>query len=197
YVVLGLSAAPPKEVFPKAKAAAMKALQLDESLGAAHISLGAYKLFYEWDWPGAELEARRAKELNPSYNKAIELNTNYGEANHYYCQYLDVMGRSEEAIGEMTRALQFDPLAFVMYGEMGYSYYVSRQYSKAIEATKKALDKDPNLAVARQALGNTLQQLGRYDEAIAELTKAKGVSNDDPWMEADLGKAYAVAGKKV
>jgi tetratricopeptide (TPR) repeat protein len=196
YIVLGISSAPPKEVFPKAKEAVMKALDLDESLGAAHISLGAYKLFYEWDWSGAESEAKRAKELNPSYEKAIELNTNYGEANHYYCQYLDVMGRTDEAIQEMTRALQFDPLAFVLYGEMGYSHYIARRYGQAIEASRKALDRDPNLAIARQALGDAFQQQGRYDEAIAELSKAKEISNNDPWMEADLGNAYGAAGKR-
>jgi tetratricopeptide (TPR) repeat protein len=196
YVVLGISAAPPKEVFPKAKAAAMKALQLNESLAAAHISLGAYKLFYEWDWPGAEQETRRAKELNPSYSKAIELNTNYGGSNHYYCQFLDVMGRSDEAIGEMTRALQFDPLAFVMYGEMGYSYYIARQYDKAIEVSKKAVEKEPGLALAHQALGSSFEQLGRYDDAIAELGKARSISMEDPWMEADLGNAYGVAGRQ-
>ena len=197
YVVIGLSAAPPNEVFPKAKAAATKALELDPSLGAAHISLGAYKLFYEWDWAGAEQEARRARELNPSYDKAIELNTNYGDGNHYYFQYLDVMGRSAEAIQEMTRALEFDPLAFVLYGEMGMSYYIGRHYPEAIEASRKALEKDPNIAVARQALGNALQQQGHFEEAIAELTKARTASNDDPWMLADLANANAAAGKKA
>jgi eukaryotic-like serine/threonine-protein kinase len=196
YVVLGVSVAPPNEVFPKAKEAAMKALSLDESLGAAHISLGAYKLFYEWDWAGAEQEAKRAKELNPSYDKAIELNTNYGGANHYYCQYLDVMGRADEAIQEMTRALQFDPLAFVLYGEMGYSHYIARHYDRAIEASRKALDRDPTIYLAHQALGDAFQQQGRYDEAIEELRQAKEISNNDPWMEADLGNAYGAAGKR-
>jgi serine/threonine-protein kinase len=197
YVVLGITASPPREVFPKARAAAVRALDLDESLGAAHISFGAYKLFYEWDWVGAERETSRAKELNPSYQKAIELNTNYGESNHYYCQYLDVMGRPDESIAEMKRALDFDPLAFVLYGEMGISQYYARRYDQAIESSLKALADLPNLAMAYQALGDAYQQQGRFPEAIAALAKAKDLSSGDPWMEADLGNAYAAAGKKT
>jgi serine/threonine-protein kinase len=197
YVLLGVIAARPRDVFPKAKAAALKAIELDESLAAAHISLGAYKLFYEWDWAGAERETNRAKELSPSYQKAIELNTNYGDSNHYYCQYLDVMGRPDEAIGEMKRALEFDPLAFVLYGEMGLSQYYARRYDQSIESSLKALEDVPNLAMAYQALGDSYQQLGRFPEAIAALSKARDLSSGDPWMEADLGNAYAAAGMKT
>jgi tetratricopeptide (TPR) repeat protein len=116
YNMLSLYLAP-KEVFPRAKTAAVKALELDETLAAAHISLGAYKMFYEWDWAGADREVRLAMELNPSYAKSIELNTDYGESNHYYCGLLDVIGRPDQAIVEMKRALDVDPLALVLYAE--------------------------------------------------------------------------------
>jgi serine/threonine-protein kinase len=186
----------PKEVFPRAKAAAIKALELDESLAAAHISLGAYKMFYEWDWAGADQEVRLAMELNPSYAKSIELNTDYGDSNHYYCGLLDVMGRPDEAIVEMKRALDVDPLALVLYAEMGWSYYIARQYDQSIEQALKAIELDPSLVLAHAALGNDYEQKKMYGQAISELNKAKVLSGNNPNFVAELGYGYAVSGQR-
>ncbi|HSD85627.1 MAG TPA: hypothetical protein VLG46_17325, partial [Anaerolineae bacterium] len=186
----------PKEVFPRAKAAAVKALELDETLAAAHISLGAYKMFYGWDWAGADREVRLAMELNPSYAKSIELNTDYGDSNHYYCGLLDVMGRPDEAIVEMKRALDVDPLALVLYAEMGWSYYIARQYDQSIEQALKAIELDPSLVLAHAALGNDYEQKKMYGQAISELNKAKILSGNNPNFVAELGYGYAVSGQR-
>src|SRR5262249_52530804 len=119
----------------------------------AHISLGAVKLFYERNWLEAEREANRAKELNPSYANAIELNTNYGDSHHFYCQYLDAVGRPEDAILEINRALELDPLSLMLGTELGWSYYNSRQYDRAIQACRNTLERDTSFGFAYLPIG--------------------------------------------
>src|SRR3989441_2349998 len=186
YVVLGVLYLPPREVFPKAKAAAEKALALDEGLAAGHISLGAYKLFYEWDWAGAQREAQRAKELNAGYAKAIELNTNYDDEHHFYCQALDTLGRPQDSIAEMRRALDLDPLSISMNTEIGWSLYSARDYDQAIAQCRKAIEMDPNFVAAYNCTAQAYDQKKMYAEAIADMKKARTLVGDDPGVITEI-----------
>jgi serine/threonine-protein kinase len=197
YNVLGISFARPRDVFPKAGQAALKALELDETLAEAHISMGAYKLFYEWDWAGAEREANRAKQLNPSYARAIELNTNYGEGPHFYCWYLDVIGNTDESIREISRALEIAPLSAMLHAELTWSYYSARQFDHAIEQGKSALEIDPGIDLTYLALANAYEQKGMYKEAIAELDKARNLPVYAVSIISELGYAYAMSGRQA
>ena len=197
YVVLGVLYLPPSEVFPKAKAAAEKALALDEGLAAGHISLGAYRLFYEWDWAGAQREAQRAKELNAGYAKAIELNTNYDDEHHFYCQALDTLGRPQDSIAEMRRALDLDPLSISMNMEMGWSFYVARDYDQAIAQCRKTIELDPSFISSYNCTAQAYEQKGMYGEAIADMKKAAVLSGDDPGVITELAFAEALAGQKA
>jgi len=178
---------PPKEVMPKAKAAAIKALELDETLAEAHVSLGIFKLFYDWDWMGAEREFKRAIELNP----------NNPDAHHFYGHYLEAMGQMDEAIAVTKRALELDPLSLSINAELGFAYYWSRQYDEAIAQYRKTLEMDPNFVFASWAIGQAYEQKGMYEAAIAELNKARPLSGDWQCIVAELGCAYARSGQKT
>jgi TolB-like protein/DNA-binding winged helix-turn-helix (wHTH) protein/Tfp pilus assembly protein PilF len=198
YVVLGFDFMPPREALAQAKVAAAKALELDKSLGAAHISMGAVKLFLEWDWAGAGQEAQRAKELNASYRKAIELNTSYGDTHHYYCSYLDAIGRADESVREIKQALQIDPLSQMLGMELGWSYYNARQYDEAIAECRKALAQDDKFSFAYLPLAMALEQKGKYEEAIVELKRAQSLPGGSaPPFLAELGYAYARTGQQA
>ena len=178
---------PPKEVMPKAKAAAIKALELDETLAEAHVSLGIFKLFYEWDWVGAEREFKRA----------IELNSNNPDAHHFYGHYLEAIGRMDEATAVTKRALELDPLSLIINAELGFAYYWSRQYNEAIAQYRKTLEMDPTFVFASWAIGQVYEQKGMYEAAIAELNKARPLSGDWSFIVAELGCAYARSGQKT
>ncbi len=197
YVVLGVMYLPPNEVFPKARTAAEKALAIDESLAAGHISMGAYKLFYEWDWAGAQKETQRAKELNAGYAKAIELNTNYDDGHHFYCQALDTIGKPEEAIAEIRLALELDPLSIGMNMEMGYSLYIARDYDEAIVQCRKASELDPSFVASYGCAAQAYEQKKMYAEAIAVMKKAMALAQDDAGVITELACAYALAGQKA
>ncbi len=188
YSLLGeLSYAPPKEVFPQARAYAEKALQLDEMLPAAHISLGIVKLFYDWDLIGAEKALRRAKELNP----------NNSDAYHFYGHYLQLAGRSEEAVSETKRGVELDPTKLVINAELGWAYYAVHQPDQAIAQGRKTLELDPNFVYAYWIIAQACEQQGRYQEAIDELNKARPISADWSWIIAELGYAYAALGNRA
>ncbi|MEP6920544.1 MAG: protein kinase [bacterium] len=196
YVLLGLMFLPPTQVMPKAKAAADTALKLDENLAAAHISMGAYLLFYEWNWAAAQREAGRAKELDGAYAKAIELNTNYDDDHHFYCTALDTLGKPSESIAEMRRALELDPNSTSMNMEMGWSFYISRDYDQAIAQCRKAMEMDANFALAYLCTAQAYEQQRKFDQAIADASKARALMGDDPIAMEELGYAYALAGQK-
>ena len=197
YVVLGIFSLPPREAFPKAKMAAEKALSIDESLAAGHISMGACRLFYDWDWPGAEREARRAMELNAAYAKAIEINTNYDDEHHFYCQALDTIGKPKESIDEMRKVLELDPLSVAMRFEMSFSLYIVRDYDQAIAEGLKALEMDPGFIGSYGCVAQAYEQKGMGAEAIAYMQKARSLFGDDPGVLSELGYAYAVSGQKA
>ena len=148
----------PKEAFPKAKRAALKALAIDNTLGEAHNAL-AYALFeYYWDFAGAEKEFRRAIELNP----------NYATARHWHSEYLSATGRHPEAINEIKRAQQLDPLSLIINSNVGLTYYKARQYDEAVKQLRSTLAMDQNFGPSHEFLVFTYEASGNYEGAIAE-----------------------------
>jgi TolB-like protein/DNA-binding winged helix-turn-helix (wHTH) protein len=186
---LALTISSPQDFFPKARAAASRALELDEGLAEAHAALGAEKAGFEYDWAGAEQEFKRA----------IELNANCADAHFYYSWYLlTPLGRSEEAIAEMNRALELDPLSGIYNTVLGLSYYYARQYDQALQQFNKTLTLDPDFFIAPFHLAWLYSQLGQYPEAITELTKGRLLRGDDHAKvaadEMALRKAVAAQG---
>jgi eukaryotic-like serine/threonine-protein kinase len=174
------------DVMPKAKQAAMKALQIDDTLAEAHTSLAQTRFLYDWDWPGAEIE----------YKRAIDLNPNYAHAHHWYSHYLLAMGRVQESLAESLRALDLDPLDLPITTHLGWHYLYAREYDRAIEQLRKALDMDSRFLPAHLFLGQAYAQKAMYDKATAELQQAVSLSRETPVMVAVLGYAYAMSGKK-
>jgi len=182
-----LEIVPQGEIIPRVKAAATKALELDETLAEAHISLGRIKFYFDWDWVGAEKSFRRAIELNP----------NYPYAHYVYALLLSAVGRHSEAIQEATRALESDPVALLVNGVAGLIYCFARQFGTAEEQLRKTLQLDPNFMFAHWILGGLcLLPMGRYDEAIVELQKSIAVSENVAHPRGLLGYAYAKVGRK-
>ena len=184
-ILVELEASPPTELYPKVKAAAQKALDMDDSLAEAHTSLGAaYE--YEWNWAEAEKQYKRAVELNPSY----------ATAHHWYAAYLISRMRSAEAIREMQRALELDPLSLIVNTSMGRVLYGAGQYDRAVEQLKKTLDLDRNFAEAHFQLAMVYEQKRMFDDAVREFQKAADLFND-PMMKAWIARTYALAGKRA
>ena len=149
------------DAWPKAQAAAMQALGIDSTLPEAHTSLGVVKEHFEWDWPGAERELRRAIELNP----------NSANAHHWLGEYLTNMGQFEEGLRETRKAQEIDPLSRLINTTIGWQLHLAGQNDQAIEQLRKALDIDPKFAPARRLLEGVYAQMGRYKEAVAEREK--------------------------
>jgi TolB-like protein/DNA-binding winged helix-turn-helix (wHTH) protein/Tfp pilus assembly protein PilF len=179
-----ISDVPPLEVFPKAKAAALKALELDGELAEAHTSLAYLKFWYDWDWSGAETEFKRALDLNPGY----------ATGHQWYAEFLRLMGRQEEAIAENRKALELDPLSLIINMESGLPYYQERRYDEAIPYYRKTLELDPNFGLAHCVLAWSYEGKGQYPEAIAALEKARQL-DDSSAVLASLGHVYAVTGR--
>jgi len=177
----------PQEAVPKAKAAALKALELDESLAEAHATLGAIKVFYDWDWAGAEQEFKRA----------IALNAGYATSHHWYGLYLGWTGRVAEAKAELRRAQQLDPLSSIISINLAWTSYLARDYDRAIEQLRQTLELDPNFWAAYWDLGECELALGRYTEAIADLQKAVNLSGGNTGVVAMLGYAYGAVGDRA
>jgi serine/threonine protein kinase/Flp pilus assembly protein TadD len=186
--VVRLNPLPPREKMLKAKAAAMRALVLDETLAEAHTSLGRVLATYDWDWTSAEKEYKRALELNPRY--AI--------AHQWYGGWLQVMGHRNEAIAERKLAQELDPLSPIVNFELGLAFYYARDYDQAIEQFQKTLELDQNFPPAHYLLPAAYEQKGMYSEAIAEFKKAIPLTGGSEWSftRGALGHIYAVVGKK-
>jgi len=175
----------PNQSYPKAKAAAMKALQIDETVAEAHASLLNIKTDYDWDWLGAEREFKRAIELNPNYPPAYQ----------WYGFDLLVMGRQGEAMAAMRRALDLDPVSSTANISQAWFFYLTRQYNKSIEQCLRTLELHPNFCVAHQMLGLTYDARGEFGQAIVELQKAKALSPGNLMTVAALGHVYAASGR--
>jgi serine/threonine protein kinase/tetratricopeptide (TPR) repeat protein len=187
YNSLGSGFVAPKEAFPKAKEATLKALEMDDTLAEAHASLGYIKANYDLDWSGGEREFQRAIELNPSDATAHEF---YGVA-------LYRMGRFKEGIAESKQALELDPLSLINNRSLGIAFYAARHYDQAIEQFQKTLELDPTFLAAHQWLGNAYVQKSMYKEGIAEIEKDLAISPGYPLSLSWLGYAYAVAGRRA
>jgi TolB-like protein/Flp pilus assembly protein TadD len=177
--------ASPADSFPQAKAAAKKALELDDTLAEAHSSLALVLQFYDYD----------IEESLKEFERAIQLNPNYATAHHWYGELLGALGRFDEGIAELKRAQQLDPLSLIINADLGHAYTLARQYDKAIEQLRKVIEMDPRFYYAHWSLGKALQLKGRLNEGIAEYRKAVELS-DDPFSLALLGQAYARAGQQ-
>ena len=190
YVLFGSSfdvgGHPPSEVQPKAKAAALKALELDSSLADAHNSLAYVKLNYDWDWSGAEAEFKRSLELNPGY----------AHGHHWYAHLLFSSGRRDEALAESTRSLELDPLSPILVVHLGWHYLYTRQHDRALDQLAKALELEPSYALAHWYRGLAYEEKKMYPEALRELTKTKDLLPGNLAVQSDIGHVYAVSGNK-
>jgi TolB-like protein/DNA-binding winged helix-turn-helix (wHTH) protein/Flp pilus assembly protein TadD len=176
----------PKEAFPKAKAAATKALELDSSLGEAHNSLAFVLDGFDWDFEAAGKEFERAIELNPGY----------ATAHHWYAWHLSLLGRFDEAIAEMRKAENLDPLSLIINADLAELLVLAHSYDESIRQSRKTIEMDPNFALAHNQLAQAYLQKHMYDEAVAELLKAVQLSGDSPTCIANLARAYVASGKR-
>jgi len=176
----------PKEALPKAKAAAIKALELDSTLGEAHNSLAFCLDGFDWDFESAEKEFRRAIELNPGY----------ATAHHWYAWHLALVGRNTEAIVEMRNAQNLDPLSLIINADLAELLVIAHFYDESIQQSRKTVEMDPNFGLAHNQLAQAYLQKQNTKEAIAELQKAIRLSGDCPTCTANLARAYAAAGKR-
>ena len=174
----------------EAKRAVIKALDLDETLGEAHASVGFFKFIYDWDFGGAERE----------FKKALLLSPNYAEAHHWSAIYFANLGRHDEAAAEAKRAVELDPLSLLMNMTPALTSYLARDYDSAAGELQTIIDMDPNFVVAHSVLGNVYVQQGLFEQAMAEYQKvlrlSKGVAVVETTMKAIIGHAYAKWGKR-
>ena len=181
----GYTLAPPAEFIPRARAAALKALQLDEQLAEAHVSLAVIAQNYDWDWQTAEKEYRRAIELDP----------NYATAHHWYAENLALQGRFDEAFSEMDRARKLDPLSLIVATDNAVFLYFSRQYERAIEQFRAVLDMEPGFSRAHMVMSAYVEQ-GKFAEAIADAGEWQR-RDDNEWSRALLAYVYGRAGREA
>jgi len=186
-VLLGLFGADkPRGIMPQAKAAAMKAIELDGSLGEAHASLGQIRLIYDWDWMGAEAD----------FQQAIRLNLNYPTAHQWHGESLVSMGLFDQGLSELKKARDLDPLSLIINTNLGLNFYWARQYDRAIEQLELALELEPNFFRAHLHLGMCYERKRMYQEAIAEFEKARSIS-ENSWTLAGLGQCHASFGARA
>jgi TolB-like protein/DNA-binding winged helix-turn-helix (wHTH) protein/Flp pilus assembly protein TadD len=176
----------PKEAFPKAKAAAIKALELDSTLSEAHNSLAFCFDAFDWDLESAGKEFQRAIELNPGY----------ATAHHWYAWHLSLLGRYGEAIEEMRKAKDLDPLSLIINSDLAELLVIAHFYDESITQSRKTIEMDPNFALAHNQLAQAYLQKHMYDEAIAELQEAVDLSGGSPTCIANLARAYAASGRR-
>jgi tetratricopeptide (TPR) repeat protein len=187
YFYLGLfGAAPPNELFTEAKANAVKALELDETVAAAHNALAVIHILYGWDWAAAEAECRRAMQLSPGDSVTRQ----------HMADYMSIRARHDEAIAEFNRVLELDPISRVQLGHFGLVLHRARRYDESIAQCEKALDVDPDYANALWFMALSLEQKGQLPESISKLERAVSLSPGLHYR-ALLGRAYALAGERA
>jgi TolB-like protein/Flp pilus assembly protein TadD len=186
YGMLGYSGVlAPADAFPQSRAAALRALEIDQTDVSAHVWLGLVHLFYDWDWRSAEIEIRTALDLGPN-----------DPASHFALGvWLLAMGRCEESILAMTKAIELDPLSSPINAFTIAAYSGARQYEQALEQCRTTLELDPAFVVARAQRAGLLARLGRYEEAIEEAQKFYALTAADIRGKSALGKVYAIAGR--
>lgn len=185
YSVLSqFGAIPPNEAMPKAKAAALEALRIDETLAEAHASLAVINQLYDWNWSAAEKEFKRAIELNP----------NHATAHHWYAMYLSAVGKHEEALLHIRQAKELDPVSSIINTNEGWILFCARQYDRAAEQLRSTIELEPNFANAHYKLALVYEAQGRYDEAVEEYLKAEVLSGTNEKQVERLKTAYAKSG---
>ncbi|MGC2279961.1 MAG: protein kinase [Candidatus Acidiferrales bacterium] len=186
YVLLGWNSyLPPKEAFPKGKAAAIIALGLDRDLAEGHTSLAALLWLHDWRWEEAQREFKRSLELSPTY----------ATANHWYAENLMTMGGHPEAIARMQNGQELDPLSLIINVAVGWAFYHARRYDEAIEQLRRTVELDPNYPVTYWILGLLLRKTGRYELAITEGEQGVKLSGGSPLMRAALAHTLGTAGR--
>lgn len=185
YATLGLYAVlPPKEAFPAAKNAGTRALQMDDSLAAAHATLGFIYFYYDWNPSACADEFRSALEENP----------HYAMAHSWYAESLAAQGKYAEALREAQRALRDDPVSMIVGSNAGWTYALAGQYDQAMETLQKTIEIDPSFPRTHFRLGQVYEQRGQYTAAIHEFEEAVRLEGDDPYYEGSLGHGYGASG---
>jgi DNA-binding winged helix-turn-helix (wHTH) protein/TolB-like protein len=188
YLALGVrSEAPPKDAFPKARAAAARALELDSGLADAYAVMGTIRFWFDWDWAEAERDFQRAIDSNP----------NHPYAHIRYAHLFSNIGRHEEAIAEAKRALKLDPLSLFINMVTGQFFYHMHRYDPAIEQIQKTLEIEPNFWAAHNALGRIYAEKRMYNEALTALQKAVELSGGSIEAKSQLGYTYALSGDRL
>jgi len=178
---------PADEVFPRAKAAAQRALEIDQTLGEAYASLAHAVEFHDWDWAAAE----------STFVRAIELNPGYAFAHQCHAEFLSAMGRHQEAGPEYELARRLDPLSPAISSNIAGSFFMAREYDRALEEYRKALELDPNFVATHYFLGYVKAYLGADEEALAEMQKAAYLAGDTtPTIATGFGYIHAMAGRQ-
>jgi tetratricopeptide (TPR) repeat protein len=187
YILLGSvgGVLRPTEAMGKAKAAAQKAIALDDTLGEAHTSLAMLRFWYDWDWAGAEAQFRQA----------IAANRSYPSAHHWYAIYLSAMGRHAEAMKEIDQAIRLDPVSANIRASRGWVNYQRRQFDEAIEESRRTLELDSNFVRAHNYIGMSLLKKSDPQGAIREFIESRRLANNAPVTQSQLASAYAVAGQ--
>jgi TolB-like protein len=185
-LLAGYGGVNPKETFPKARAAALRAQEIDPTLAEAEASLAFVAYRYEWNWPEAEERFRRSIELRPDYPTA----------HHWYGEYLAALGRYPESIAELEHAQQLDPLSLPINTDLGQSLYFARRYAEAVEQLLKTLEMGHRFVRAHVLLGAAYEQQGMYTEAVAALSQACEISGGNHLAAGGLGYTLAVAGRR-
>lgn len=176
----------PSEAFPKAKAAATKALELDDNLGEAHASLALCLKSFDWNWKAADAELVHAIAIAPSY----------ATAHQWYAWNLILLGRPEEGLGELRKAGALDPLSLIVSADIADALIIAHRYDESISQSRKTIEMDPSFAMAHYQLGQALAQVHRYDAAILDLQQAIELSRGNPLCTSQLGYVYAVSGRR-
>jgi TolB-like protein/DNA-binding winged helix-turn-helix (wHTH) protein/Tfp pilus assembly protein PilF len=187
YGIIGATiygSVPAAEAAPKAKAAAIRALQIDPSLAEAQTSLATAKFNYDWDWAGAAEGFRRAIQLDPSYATAYQR----------YSLYSIAMGRFDDSLEQIKKARDLEPLSISINASFGWRLYLAREYDRSIAQLRDTLEMDPSYEWAHLTLGQAYEQKGQYDLALEELRRAVEISHSSPLMVSALAHAYALSG---
>ncbi len=176
----------PKEAFPKAKAAAAKALELDDTLGEAHTSLAFCLDVFDWAWDSAGREFKRAIELNPGY----------ATAHDWYAWHLIMLGQNSEAVAEMRKAESLDPLSLIISADMADILLIARLFDESMQQSRRTIEMAPEFAVAHYQLAQAFAQKHRFSEAIEEFQKAIALSAGNKTFKSTLAYTYAMSGRK-
>jgi tetratricopeptide (TPR) repeat protein len=178
-------ALPPNETMPKAKAAALKALELDDTLSQAHAALAYVQHHYDWNWDAAESE----------FHRSLQLNDNDSIAHHWYSHFLTAAGRNTESLAESRRAQELDPLDPGISIHLAWLYYYTHEYDKVIDQSKEVLEAAPQSFWPHFDLGLAYEQKDMFQEVIAEFQKARTMSPTSTFVISALGHTYAAAGE--